>query len=239
MTAQRVQAIALVALLLLAGCSFIGGNTSPTPEQTTEPPTVTATPTPTSTSTASPTPAQSTTATPAQNRSDSTPGILVTVTRVLDGDTVIVQDRRGNKGQVRLVGVDAPERFNGTDPEEFGVPNTSAGRACLRNAGNESATALKELTLNEEVELRPDDEVPNRGPFGRYFGYLYDNETNLNHELIRTGHARVINDEFTMADSFYDSQDVAQSENRGLWTCRSVGNATNTTSNALSPLGTN
>ncbi|MFB6298691.1 MAG: thermonuclease family protein [Halobacteriales archaeon] len=225
MTVQWLRAVVLICLLLLAGCSFTEGTASPTPAPTTAaPPTESPTPTsaPTPTPTQSPTPTPPTTTQSAANTS-----IPVTVIEVRDGDTVIVEDRQGDRGLIRLIGIDAPERFNGTDPEEYGVENTSAGRACLRTEANESTTFLRELILGQEVDLRFDKELPARGPFGRYFGYLYLDETNVNKELVRTGHARVFNDEFAKSEPFYAVQETAQAEKRGLWTCRSI-NATTT-----------
>jgi len=66
------------------------------------------------------------------------------ITAVVDGDTVRVAYDNGIEDTVRLVGVDTPEVHTTNDPTEFeGVPDTEAGRDCLRRAGTDASNAAK------------------------------------------------------------------------------------------------
>ncbi|KXA90714.1 hypothetical protein AKJ62_00075 [candidate division MSBL1 archaeon SCGC-AAA259D14] len=49
----------------------------------------------------------------------------VTVTRIVDGDTIEVKFPSGEENKVRMVGIDTPETFNETKPEEWeGIDNS-------------------------------------------------------------------------------------------------------------------
>ena len=72
------------------------------------------------------------TASPSSTPSETT----ALVTDVVDGDTVDVRFPDGSADTVRLLGVDTPEVHVENDPAEFeGVPDTEAGRTCLRRQG--------------------------------------------------------------------------------------------------------
>lgn len=87
----------------------------------------------------------------------------VTVTKVIDGDTIIVE----GGFTVRLLGIDSDER----------------GYPCYQLAKNR----LEELVLNREVRLEKGYE--NKGKYGRYLRYIFLNNTNINLKLIKEGAA--------------------------------------------------
>ena len=91
--------------------------------------------------------------------SEKTEGV---VTKVIDGDTVIVEGER-----VRLAGIDTDER----------------GYPCYHDAKKKMET----LVLGKEVKLERAER--NKDQYGRLLRYLYLNDTNLNVQMVREGYA--------------------------------------------------
>lgn len=83
------------------------------------------------------------------------------VTKVLDGDTVIVEGGYS----VRLLGIDADDR----------------GYPCYQIAQER----LEELVLNKEVRLEKDE--PNKDQYQRYLRYIFLGEQNINLQLVEEG----------------------------------------------------
>ena len=52
--------------------------------------------------------------------------------------------------------------------------------------------------------------------YGRHLGRLYDNDIDINRELVEQGLAWVY-DKYVTDKSFYDNQNSAKIKNRGLW----------------------
>jgi len=146
--------------------------------------------------------------------------LSVSVVTVVDGDTVEVRYENGTVDTVRLLGVDTPETHVENDPTEFeGVPDTTAGRDCLREAGHDATRFLTERTLGEDVTLRLDPQADRRGYYGRLLAYVVRDGESLNYALVATGHARVYDSTFAESDRFYDAEDAARANATGLWTC--------------------
>lgn len=162
---------------------------------------------------------------------DATPGepsaasvLNATVTEVVDGDTVDVRYPNGTLDTVRLLGVDAPETVAENRPGEFeGVPDTTAGRRCLREAGGEATRFARSRLAGESVTLVLDAEADRRGAYGRLLAYVYARGENLNYRLVERGHARVYDSPFSLSAPFYDAEAAARRAARGLWRCRSAG----------------
>jgi micrococcal nuclease len=143
-----------------------------------------------------------------------------TVVSVVDGDTVDVRMADGSTDTVRLLGVDTPEVHVATDPAEFeGVPNTSAGRACLRAVGENATRFTTQLVDNRAVTLAVDPEADRRGGYDRLLAYVYRGETHLNERLLEEGYARVYVTEFTQLERFRDAAAAARAADRGVWRC--------------------
>lgn len=152
---------------------------------------------------------------------------LATVSTVIDGDTIRVELATGGTETVRLLGVDTPETSGGTSPDEFeGVPNTTAGRACLAEAADEATTALKERLLGKQVRLAIDPTADERDRYGRLLAHVGLAGENVDYWLVAQGHARVYDSEFTFSERFYAAEREAQSEKRGLWRCSDPTTAT-------------
>jgi micrococcal nuclease len=83
-----------------------------------------------------------------------------TVTKIIDGDTVIAEGE-----SIRLLGIDADEK----------------GYPCY----NAAKTRIEELVLGKEVYLEPDAE--NKDQYGRYLRYLFIGNQNANLQLVKEG----------------------------------------------------
>lgn len=145
-----------------------------------------------------------------------------TVTSVVDGDTIDVRFEDGSTDRVRLLGVDTPEVHVETSPAEYeGVPDTEAGRACLRSAGEDASAFVDQEVGGDRVEIDTDPVADRRGGYDRLLAYVLENGTSLNYVLVRDGYARVYDSEFQHADRFYEAEAAAQQAGRGVWACRS------------------
>lgn len=137
----------------------------------------------------------------------NTDSAIVTVTRVIDGDTVEL-----NTGEkLRYIGIDAPEKQN---PKE-----------CF---SGESVQANKDLVLNKQVRLVKDKS--NRDRYGRLLRYVFLQpqasgaaELFVNDYLVRNGFAfsKGYRPDVTMQTALDSAQREASASGRGLWTsCR-------------------
>ncbi len=189
-----VLSLCLVGLAVLAGCST--GVSTPVPGD------------------------GGTTAGPAGTPTVPGESVRVTVTRIVDGDTVEISYGNGTADTVRLLGVDTPEVHSANTPEEFeGVPETPAGENCLRRYGERASAFAEERLTGERVLLRFDPESDRRGYYGRLLGYLVVDGENFNRELLEEGLARVYDSSFTRRERFEEIESTARTDGAGLWSC--------------------
>lgn len=143
----------------------------------------------------------------------------VTVTRVIDGDTVEVRFPNGEVDTLRLLGVDTPETtYSRVSPEEFeGIPETTAGRDHLYNWGERAKQFATDELEGQTVRIAVDDQADRRGYYGRLLVYIYTPEGNLNERLLSEGYARMYDSSFSLRSAFRDAEATAQAEKRGLW----------------------
>lgn len=203
--------------------------TTATPEPTTTPATVetteTTTRTPTTVSTQSPTPTPTeTTATPAPTTEaargpDRGSEWTVTVTRVIDGDTMEVRFPNGEISTIRLLGVDTPETtLSEVSPEEFeGIPDTTDGRDWLYEWGKEASRFATDELEGERVRVTVDSEADRRGSFGRLLVYVHLDGESFNERLLREGYARMYDSSFSERGRFADIEETARRDEVGLW----------------------
>ena len=163
----------------------------------------------------------------------------VTVTGVVDGDTIRIEYGNGTRDTVRLLGVDTPETRGENDPAEFeGVPDTAAGRECLRDAGAAATRFATDRLLGETVSLRLDARADRRGYYDRLLAYVVHDGRNVNYQLVARGYARVYDSEFTESDRFYTAESRAMDNGTRVWACRSPGDATVTAGTPVADGGT-
>lgn len=101
-----------------------------------------------------------------------------TVTEIVDGDTLVVEVD-GRVESIRLLGLDTPETRHPTRPVE-----------CF---GPEATDELAEL-IPPGTEVRLERDAEPRDRYGRLLVYVFRVEDGLfvNHELVATGHGRVL-----------------------------------------------
>lgn len=152
----------------------------------------------------------------------ATEDATVRVTDVVDGDTVDVRYPNGSEDTVRLLGVDTPEVHVENDPAEFeGVPDTEAGRSCLRRHGERATTFAVERLADREVTLRFDPLADRRGGYDRLLAYIVVGNETFNAQLLDRGHARLYDSEFRQRDDYATLERDARDAGRGLWNCAS------------------
>lgn len=135
-------------------------------------------------------------------------GEKVLVTKVVDGDTIEVQ----NNQTVRLIGIDTPETVD---------PRRPVG--CF---GKEASNETKRLLSDKEVILQKD--VSDKDRYNRVLRYVYLPLENgqllfVNDYLVRSGFARVYTypPDVKFNEQFRQAESEARENSRGLWgVCR-------------------
>src|SRR3989338_6160973 len=95
------------------------------------------------------------------------PRIEAKVTRVIDGDTIVISD----SGEVRLIGIDTPEL-----------------KKCFYQEAKDTTTAL---VLNQNVQLESD--INDKDNYGRLLRYVYVEGEMVNEFLVTWGFAKAEN----------------------------------------------
>ena len=209
MVRRATATLVVVALAVLAGCLGGGGANATT---TVEP----------SATEASSTTSQSGSPTTAAAAGD----VTVEVVEVVDGDTIKVVMPDGARETVRLLGVDTPEVHAENTPDEFeGVPETEAGRTCLRAAGENASAYAKSRLADRTVELRYDEKAGERGYYGRLLAYVVVDGAPFNYDLITEGHARFYESSFEERERYERAERDARERGVGLWSCATEGAA--------------
>ena len=130
------------------------------------------------------------------------PGPYVVVDRVVDGDTIIVRERRGDV-RVRLIGVDSPESVKpGTPVQCFAIAASNYTKHALTN------------TL---VRLEYDVERYDR--YGRTLAYVWVGPQMFNERLVADGYAVVATfpPDVKYVDRFLAAERDARAQDLGLW----------------------
>lgn len=127
------------------------------------------------------------------------PNNLLRVTRVVDGDTIEVEQI----GRIRLIGVDCPEIFDLRKP--------------VQRFGHESSEFLKQLIGGKRVWLDYDQERKDR--YDRTLAYVHlPSGTFVNAEIVRQGYGFAYTRfPFKYLDEFRKLEREAREGGRGLW----------------------
>lgn len=123
-----------------------------------------------------------------------TPSTL-TVTSVIDGDTVIINGER-----VRLIGIDAPE--SGQLPW-----------------GPRATEHLKDILSGNQWKVKVETDVQKRDRYGRILAYLWIDGRLINLEMVRDGYAVVLTipPNVKYAERFVKAQKYARENRKGFW----------------------
>ncbi len=113
------------------------------------------------------------------------------VTRVVDGDTLDVL-HGGATHRIRLAEIDAPES--------------------QQPWGREATVALQHSVSGGDVAL----EIVDTDRYGRWVAKVYVRGTNVNHAMVRDGHAWAYT-EYAKDVRVIEYEDMARSAERGLW----------------------
>lgn len=135
------------------------------------------------------------------------PNEVVIVTRVFDGDTLVVE-RRGLEETVRLIGVDTPEISRPDTPVQYYGPEAADfARRALEG---------KRVTLEFEDPDRPGGSVDR---YGRTLAYvLMEDGRNFNLEIVRQGYGRVFDKyPFQYLKDFRQAERSARNAGMGIW----------------------
>lgn len=126
------------------------------------------------------------------------------VTKVIDGDTIVVND----KSTVRFIGVDTPETVD---------PRRPVG--CF---GKEASNEAKQLLSGQEIILQKD--VSDTDKYGRSLRYIFlplenDRLLFVNDYLVREGFAKVLTypPDVKYNEQFRQAEKEAKESKRGLW----------------------
>lgn len=124
------------------------------------------------------------------------------VTRVIDGDTIIVLID-GKEKTVRYIGIDTPETVRPLKPVE-----------CF---GQEASIRNKELVLGRMVRLIKD--VSETDQYGRLLRYVYFNDEFINLSLVQGGFANVYSypPDIEYNELFKQAEQEARATKTGLW----------------------
>jgi micrococcal nuclease len=148
----------------------------------------------------------------------------VSVTRVVDGDTIEVSPQVEGTEDVRLIGVDTPEVSGEVEP-----------------CGPEASDFTTEQLEGRDVTLEFDEDLVDQ--YGRALAYVWvpdlDGEL-FNETLVRQGLARVLTVEPNVKyeDRFVAAEDEAKAEGIGVWATDPCATPESTTPEATTPEAT-
>lgn len=128
------------------------------------------------------------------------------VSRVIDGDTVVVADAEGRKLTVRIIGIDTPE-----------TKHPSKGVECW---GPEATQFARDTLNGQQVSVVADPTQDGTDRYGRILAYLVKPDgSNYSVEAARAGAARayVYDDPPLASAEIAAAQRDAQAADRGLW----------------------
>ncbi len=125
------------------------------------------------------------------------------VTRVVDGDTIIVTLDSGIEERVRLLLIDTPETVHPTKPVE--------------PFGPEASDFTKEVLSNKTVHLEFD--LGQRDKYGRLLAYVWIEGKMLNEMLLENGLARVVvfQSNVKYVEDFRRLEQAAKEKGIGIW----------------------
>ncbi|PSQ42987.1 endonuclease [Halobacteriales archaeon SW_7_68_16] len=150
-------------------------------------------------------------------------GATATIVEVVDGDTVEIRYSDGREDTVRLLGVDTPEVRGAVGPDEFGVPDTESGRACLREVATGASAYARDRLAGREVVVRTDPTADRRGYYGRLLAYVIVDGESFNRALLADGYARVYESTFTERETYRATVADARAAGRGYHACPGGG----------------
>lgn len=118
------------------------------------------------------------------------------VTRIIDGDSILVTDSKSVEYEVQLEGIDAPE--------------------IKQDFGKESTEGLSKLLKDKTVRIT----WKSKDNFERLLAQVYDGDKHINMELIKTGMAWHFK-RYNKDEELAKAETVAREAKKGLWATES------------------
>ncbi|MCH8224594.1 MAG: thermonuclease family protein [Chloroflexi bacterium] len=155
----------------------------------------------------------------------------ITVTRVIDGDTLDVAAADGSQDRIRLLGVDTPEIRGPNKPNEYG---DITDIACLDDWGIRAKEFAAEKLEGRVVTLVLDGTTFGElFTFGRLLAFVELDGVDFNRLLLELGLARAYTETNNgRGQEYLEIQQQAQASKTGLWACQ--GGASTPIPSALS-----
>lgn len=129
----------------------------------------------------------------------------VIISRVIDGDTIIVINKEGKEERVRLLLIDTPESVHPTEEEQ--------------KFGKEASDfAKKHLKQGEIVTLEKGN--PEKDKYGRTLAYVFVEGVNFNQLILEEGYARVAyvyEPNTKYLKEFKEAENRAKTKNLNIW----------------------
>lgn len=124
---------------------------------------------------------------------------IATVKRVVDGDTIELQDGK----KVRYIGINTPE--------------TNDPRRSVECFGKEAKVENQRLVEGKMVRLEKD--VSDTDKYGRLLRYVYVEDVMINEYLVKEGYAHMSTypPDVRYVEKFQNAQKTARLAKRGLW----------------------
>lgn len=130
---------------------------------------------------------------------------LVTLVRIVDGDTIVVKINN-EQVTVRLIGIDTPEVVDPRKPVQ-----------CF---GKEASEKIKQLINGKNLILTPDSTQDDKDKYNRLLRYVHlDDGTFINQKMIEEGYAfeYTYNVAYKYQGEFKEAQKQAEAKKLGLW----------------------
>jgi len=136
---------------------------------------------------------------------------IVRVTRVIDGDTVVLNDGH----HVRLIGIDSPESFLNRKAEKDSA-RTGVPVAKINEMGAQSKKFMKKIAEGKRFKFVEGREKHDK--YHRDLAYLYSHGTSINSLMIENGYAcAYVKFPFEKKKQFVAAQAKAEARHVGLW----------------------
>jgi micrococcal nuclease len=134
----------------------------------------------------------------------STPADTFQVSRVIDGDTIVV-NINGKNETIRLIGVNTPETVDPRKPVQ-----------CF---GKEASNFVKNMLTGQSVRLQSDPTQSDRDKYGRLLRYVYLGDVLVDEELISSGYGfeYTYDVPYMYQKEFKASEAYARGGQLGLW----------------------
>ena len=150
-------------------------------------------------------------------RSENVSPKLHRVTKVIDGDTIIINGYE----KVRLIGIDTPELYSSDKLRRDSFRSGKTVRTIMA-LGKKSYEFTKREIKGRKVRLEADPQTspPHKDKYGRTLAYIYRHPDDLflNAEIIKQGYGTAYTRfPFQYLDDFREFEQEAREHRRGLW----------------------